>query len=341
MTRYETAVSPTLSGLKTERGYFYHQKGDYGLVLKSGVSAIPVNRSYSPFVNGDRRSDYDEKLYRKDVVIHEHAEQKTLIDEELLVDIYGKPLLFLDSKSIVDNFSPVNLDDRRVSPQAEKVVTEAKNILHRLGLSFDYKLGIFGSHRVGLGGVDSDIDLIAWVQPEFRSVFLDEVKHHWKMVGYTSSNELDRNDEDALRYAKRFGVSILAGYYLADKRTRFVTPEGVSISLQVLCLETESEVVRGILSGIESEWDHEDFVGNVEILDSSMSFNFPRVWQVSRAGVIIPVISFSWMHQGMGCDDGIYGDGYQLRASLIHGEIGDFFYLRDAGHYILPSKLLR
>lgn len=341
MTHYEKTERPTFSGLKSQKGYFYHQSGDYGITLDDGKSVVPINRSYSPFVNGGRSSKFEAELYRKDLVVHERAEEKVLVDEELLVDIYGKPLLFIDSKSIAAEFNPANIDDDRVSPQARKLITETRDLLLRAGFAFDYQLGVFGSHRVGLNGVDSDMDLIAWVSPEFRRAFLDEITHQWEAKGYKTSSELVRNDEDALRYAKRFGVSISAGYYLAEKRTRFMTPEGVSVSLQVLCPEVESETVRGILSGIEGEWEQEDFLGNIEIIDSNMSFNFPKIWQVSNGGLMMPVISFSWMHQGMGCDGGIYGSKYQLKASLVHSEGGDFFYLRDTGHYILPSKLLR
>lgn len=341
MTHYEKTERPTFSGLKSQRGYFYHQSGDYGITLNDGGLAVPINRSYSPFINGGRSSKFENELYRKDLVVHERAEGKTLVDEELLIDIYGKPLLFISDKSIVAEFNPANTDDERVSPQARKLITETKNLLLKAGLDFEYQLGVFGSHRVGLSGVDSDMDLIAWVRPEFRNAFLNEVCHQWAARGYQTSNELERNDEDALRYAKRFGIPISAGYYLAEKRTRFITPEGVSISLQVLCPEIESEVARGIVSDIESEWDQEDFVGDVEIVDPNLAFNFPKVWQVSTRGVVVPVISFSWMHQGMGCDSGIYGNRYLMRASLIHSDAGDFFYLRDAGHYILPSKLMR
>lgn len=341
MTNYEKTERPTFSGLKSQRGYFYHQSGDYGITLNDGRSALPINRSYSPFINGGRSSEFETELYRKDLVVHERAEGKMLVDEELLVDIYGKSLLFIDGKSIIDEFDPASIDGERVSPQARKLITETRDLLLKAGFVFEYKLGVFGSHRVGLSGVDSDMDLIAWVHPEFRSAFLSEVSHQWEAKGYKTSNELVRNDEDALRYAKRFGISISAGYYLAEKRTRFVTPEGVSISLQVLSPEIESEIVRKILSGVEGEWEQEDFTGDVEVVDPNMSFNFPKVWQVSTRGVVMPVISFSWMHQGMGCDGGIYGDKYLLKASLVHSESGDFFYLRDAGHYILPSKLLR
>jgi len=341
MTYYEKTERPTFSGLKSERGYFYHQSGDYSISLDDGKSVVPVNRSYSPFINGGRSSKFEPELYRKDLVVHERAEEKPLVDEELLVDIYGKPLLFIDGKSIVREFNPVNLDDERVSLQAKRLITEMRNMLLKAGIDFEYRLGIFGSHRVGLSGVDSDMDLIAWVHSEFRGIFLDEITKLWCSRGYTASSELARNDEDALRYAKRFGVPISAGYYLAEKRTRFITSEGVSVSLQVLCPEVESEIVREIFSGLEDEWEQEDFVGDIEIINSGMSFNFPKIWQVVRGGLVTPVISFSWMHQGMGCDSGIYGSKYLLKASLVHSEGGDFFYLRDSGHYILPSKLLR
>lgn len=341
MTYYEKTERPTFSGLKSERGYFYHQSGDYSITLNDGRSALPINRSYSPFVNGGRSSKFEGELYRKDLVVHERAEGKALVDEELLIDIYGKPLLFIDDKNISAEYNPANIDDERVSPQARKLITEARDLLLKAGFDFEYQLGVFGSHRVSLSGVDSDMDLIAWVRPEFRNIFLSEVSRQWEAKGYQASSELVRNDEDALRYAKRFGISISAGYYLAEKRTRFVTPEGVSVSLQVLCPEVDSETVRKILSGIEGEWDQEDFVGDVEVVDPNMAFNFPKVWHVSTGGIVVPVISFSWMHQGMGCDGGIYGDKYQLKGSLVHAEAEDFLYLRGAEHYILPSKLLR
>ncbi|MBN1169163.1 hypothetical protein JXA63_04710 [Candidatus Woesebacteria bacterium] len=339
MIEYEKAGCPEFTTLRAANGNYYHQMGNYRLYLGE-TQLLPVNRSYVADRNGDRNCRYESGSYRKDPLIHERVDNSfSIVSPEQLVQVYGKPYLYLVDNQNVHFLSSSSYQDERVSIHAKDVLDITQSALGQEGL--EYKLGIFGSHRVGLEGVDSDIDLVMWTDFASREILIDLVSKGLHQYGYLSSGEQGKDVKYAAKYSRRFDVSDLAGWYLAKKRNRFVDPQGVSVSLQCLNTDYDYNVVGNFFEVANSDWSQEEVDMECEIIDSQASYNFPKYWYLDIGAERIPAVSLSWMHQGMGDDSGEqFGRRYRLRAAMLRTEKGKIAYLRDSNHYIIPQSLL-
>jgi len=334
---YRQSLQPEFSVLKVSTGNFYHQMGNYYL-LRERKRLTPVNRSYVIDVNGNRRCEWETKAYHKNPLIHERVTKKNqLINPETLVNIYGKPYLYIADNDCVW-FSSTEIGDKRISAYAREILDESREGLERLSVS--YMIGIYGSHRIGLNSIGSDIDLALWTVWENRGDVIKTVTESLRNREFLTSGEQGKDIEYAARYAKRFGVSNLAGWYLAKKRIRFIDSHGLSVSLQCLNTELNNEQISSFFRSIDEEWVAEEIDTQCEVVSSKTSYNFPKVWNLQIGGDILSAVSLSWMHQGMGDDNGEFGNRYRLRASLVHTEEGEFIYLRDHSHFIIPANLL-
>jgi len=337
MVEYEKANYPEFSIIRTPRGNYYHQMGNYTLTLGE-ARLIPVNRSYIVDRNGDRNCIHESGRYKKQALIHERVDRSSfIINPETLVEIYGKPYLYL-----VDNqhtfFSSSDHNSKRISAYAREVLELTRSALDQDNLA--YTLGIFGSHRVGLGGIDSDVDLVMWLDSDLRETAINLVGRELKKHGYLSSEKQGKDVEYAARYARRFGVSNLAGWYLAKKRNRFVDSRGISVSIQCPSIEFDHRVISEFFEGMNQEWEHTEVTLDCEVVNAEASYNFPKYWYLDTGNESIPAVSFSWMHQGMGDDGERYGGRYRLRAILLRTGVGKIAYLRDSSHFIIPRSLL-
>jgi len=339
MIEYENINYSELSVARITDGRIYHLMGSY--CLKDGNRVVfPVNRSYCSDVSGDRLSG-EVGICRKDKLIHEKVNPNApLKDAELLVEIYNKPLLFVENTSGITWYS-LNCDSNQViSPVSMEMVDKIREGLLRAGFAYDYRIGVYGSHQVGLNGVDSDIDLIAWVDCELRSEFLRGISEIFHQVGCRSSEEIGKDAEYAVRYANRLKVPLSAGFYLASKRIRWINPNGVSFSLQCLNLHYNHEFARRFIEGINEPWKSKEITCLCRVVSADNSYNFPKIWQLEIDGHQLRAISFSWTHQGMGDDDGEFRGEYLFKGAKITCQYGEFLFLRGEDHYLLPQKLL-
>lgn len=340
MIEYKETNLPELSAIRAPNCTFYHLKGAYQLD-EEGKILLPVNRSYTPDANGDREYKQANLRYRKNKLIHEEAKWgSALEDNELLVDVYGKPLLFLQDNGGLMWYSSHYEDNPAASSASRKLADKVKDGLLNSGFTDKYTLGVYGSHEMSLNGVDSDLDLIAWVKWDDKEEFVACVASVLKRSGYCSSKETGKDAEYAARYAKRFNIPILAGWYLASKRMRWTSSDGVSTSLQCLNSGYDHIVSRRFLKGVNELKESEEVVCDCEVVSASSTYNFPKVWQVEVGGKICDVISFSWAHQGMGDDNGCFGNRYLFKGLRITNNHGQFLYLRGEDHYLLPKDLL-
>lgn len=332
------SLYPEFSSFKY-RGVFYHQTGSYNLNL-DGKYLVPVNRSYSPISSGNRQNSVDNSCYKKDVLIHERAGGSAFLfpNEEMLIDVYRQKLLYLVPLNEIVWLDARQIDER-VSPQAKKLLGETEEMFDRHHFSIPHQLGVFGSHRVGLNKIDSDLDVITWVCLDDRDYFVKTIINFWREMDYRTAEEAGKSDEVAFRYARRFGLPDRVGYYLANKRLRFLTPEGISVSLQCLTNIDEHRVIARFLEGIRDPWNEEEVNLECRVTMGEAAYNFPKTWRVEVKGQPFSVISFSWMHQGMGDDFRDY-ENYVLKAAKITNNKGTFFYLRDNSHYLIPKGLL-
>ncbi|GIW59213.1 MAG: hypothetical protein KatS3mg087_0279 [Patescibacteria group bacterium] len=340
MIEYRETVLPELSAAQVPNGTIYHLKGAYQLHEGSRI-IVPVNRSYAPDINGDRELKKAQLRYRKNKLIHEDAKQDSAIEEgELLVDVYGKPLLFLQNNGGLMWYSSHYEENSAVSSASRKLADTIKEGLLHSGFSNEYRLGVYGSHQPSLNGVDSDLDLIAWVKWDIKDEFTARVAAILQQGGYRSSKETGKDAEYAARYSKRLNIPVLAGWYLAHKRMRWMSQNGVSTSLQCLNAEYDHTAAKQFLKGVNELWEGEEVSYECNVLAASSSYNFPKVWKVEADGRIFDVISFSWTHQGMGDDNGRFGSRYIFQGSKVTNNYGEFLYLRGEDHYLLPKDLL-
>lgn len=339
MIEYQIASHLEFSALKNPMGNFYHQMGNYEL-LYDGCLYIPINRSYVPIHDGDRRNGVDPHSYKKSVLIHEKTpDTANLIQDEKLIDLYRKPLLFLNQGEIEAWYPPTDLEDPRLSPHVTQTIDMIREGLLRLGFDGDYQIGVYGSHRVGLHGVDSDMDLVGWTDAESRELFTNQVLEVLRQNKFQSTKDSGRDEEYAARYAQRFQISRNGGRYLAERRNRLVSPDGIPASWQCLTNETDHQTVKGFWEGIGSEWRTEEVDLHCRVGSTKMAYNYPKVWSLQVDGQDIKALSFSWMHQGMADDHHQYGDIYRFKGAKVENESGTYLYLRDNTHYLLPQSL--
>ncbi len=340
MIEYEVSSHPELSAIRNLSGDIYHFKGLYRLITSIGA-VLPVNRSYSPDAQGNRGNIHFPSLYRRNRLIHEEAAFSSQIQvNELLMNIYHKPLLFLQDNPELTWYSSHFESNDFLSSGSDKLATNIKNNMLRSGFNHEYQLGVFGSNQPGLNSVDSDMDLIAWVSILNKSEFLDKIHKTFREMGYKTTKETGKDVEYAAHYSRKFQIPIQAGCYLADKRMRWISSEGVPTSLQCINSDYNHTPAKKFLQGIDKDWESSDIVSECRVISADDSYNFPKVWKLALGHNIIDAISFSWSHQGMGDDGAKFGHRYLFKGAKITGDHDDFLYLRDSNDYLLPMNLL-
>lgn len=340
MTEYEISPFPEFSAIKSPNGNIYHLKGAYRLHTQQG-SILPVNRSYSLDENGNRVSGIDRKIYRRNRLIHEDVSRNSFVEiGELLIDVYNKPLLFLQDNQEYVWYSTYYESNTAISSASKRLANGIKEKLLKADFAGDYNLGVYGSHQAGLNSVDSDLDLIAWVKPTQKTDFLDLVNETFISSGYVTTKETGKDAEYAVHYSRKFNIPVLAGRYLANKRMRWISPEGVSTSLQCLNIDHNDTPIRDFLSGMHQDWKIEEVVSECQVLSAADCYNFPKTWDLVMGDKHLNAISFSWAHQGMGDDNHVFGDTYLFRGTKVTVNHGDFLFMQNNDHYLIPIDLL-
>lgn len=271
-------------------------------------------------------------------VIHDEVGELQPLKGEHVIEIYGKKLLFLDalhSKQQVTIDNPTHQSD-----DTSRLLETMYSGVSALGMH-DAKLGIFGSRHLGLDTKTSDIDLAIEAQNEQRSELYWHMNKTLTKLGYVAiANIHELQSNYARRYADRFDMPLAVGQYTANKRMRWMAPDGVSTSLQI----TNSNYDHGSASkvvgmGFESDVINEPVhIENLTITGTPEPYNFPRLWTAySEREGDFSILSFDWTHQGMG---DCIGENYTLRASS-HADTagGKVIVLSSNTDYIIPRDL--
>jgi hypothetical protein len=348
MIEYVPAADPEFTAHEDSRGTIYHQRGEYVLNSEEAV-LLPVNRSYRPLEPGSTLTKNRLTAYQRDRLIHDTIpEPADLIGKERLVQILGKSLLFLEinnANELVNSYSSKAEHNNQASDESKRILEIIANGLDKRGVQIE--LGVHGSHAVGLNGVDSDLDLIAWSNRDAREDSIDAINDTLCSSGYTDANTTRKFDEYAMRIANLTGLPLVAGAYLAKQRHRWMGPNGVSTSLQCLHADYDHETVQDFLNEVLSGAHENTGVVEdipVEIIGQSEPFNYPRLWTVSTNHKQSRLISFNMVHQSMGSDgrNANNSDGqYLLKASHLTLENGgDIYLMEDSSHYLLPAEVL-
>ncbi len=348
MIEYVPAADPEFTAHEDSRGTIYHQRGEYALSSEEAV-LLPVNRSYRPLEPDSTLTKNRLTAYQRDRLIHDTIpEPVDLIGKERLVQILGKSLLFLEidnANELVNSYSSKAEHNNQASDESKRILEIIVNGLDKQGVQIE--LGVHGSHAVGLNGVDSDLDLIAWSNRGAREDSIDVINDTLCSSGYTDANTTRKFDEYAMRIANLTGLPLVAGAYLANQRHRWMSPNGVSTSLQCLHADYDHETAQNILNvALSCAHENTGVVEDipVEIIGQSEPFNYPRLWTVLANHKQSRLISFNMVHQSMGSDGrnaNNSGGQYLLKASRLTLENGgDIYLMKDNSHYLLPAEVL-
>ena len=348
MPEYIANKREEFTGLEDSSGVIYHQRGNYSLGGEDEL--IPVNRSYRPIDSAYSGSNQRRSgNYVYDKLIHDTIpEDKSLLVPERRIQVLGKSLLFLDissSTTIVREFSSRYEQNPAASPEARSTLEALKNGLNKRG--YGPTLGVHGSHEVGLNGVDSDIDLIAWSKREERQEVLTAIEDTLLDRGYTHANNTPNFQEYAVRISNLTGLPNKIGAFLAKQRNRWTSPGGTPTSLQLIHSDYDHQKAKVLIdTALQGNAENTGDVSNlpVEILDGSEPFNYPRYWAIDDGETEANVLSFNMVHQGMGTD------GRSAKASSeehlmsaqkwVTAQGETLYFMQDDHSYILPSYLL-
>ncbi len=346
MLSYSPIQTAEFTAHEDQRGIIYHQRGSYELIGESGIF-LPVNRSYRPQALGVDTTARSASDYIADKLIHDTVcEEDALIGDEMRLEVLGKTLLFYAQTPKDDLETHSSLFERNISLSdvAKKTLEGLATILNSFGA--DVQLGLHGSHQVGLNGADSDMDLVAWSGREQRAEVLESIRMAMKENGFIDANITDKFEEYAVRISRLMGVQLHVGAYLASQRLRWVSPEGVSTSLQLIHGDYDHTPAASIIDGsFSGKYSYKERVdAQVELLDDSEPFNYPRIWHANLDGDKSMVISFNMVHQGMG-SNGILADDNGGPWRVVGQEFVDnsnderVILLRDDGDFILPESV--
>ncbi|MCX6727861.1 MAG: hypothetical protein NTX11_03560 [Candidatus Saccharibacteria bacterium] len=346
MLSYSPIQTAEFTAHEDQRGIIYHQRGAYELIGESGIF-LPVNRSYRPQALGVDTAARSASDYIADKLIHDTVcEEDALIGDEVRLEVLGKTLLFYAHTSSDDLLAHSSSfeENTRLSEVAKKTIEGLANKLD--SINTDLQLGLHGSHQVGLSGADSDMDLVAWSGREQRAEVLESIRWAMKENGFVDANTTNRFEEYAVRISRLMGVQLHVGAYLASQRLRWVSPEGASTSLQLVHSDYDhvpaAFIIDNSFSGKYSCRERVDT--QVELLDDSEPFNYPRIWHANLDGEKSTVISFNMVHQGMGTN-GVQADDNGGLWRVVGQEFVDnknderVILLRDDGDFILPKSL--
>ncbi len=343
---YEQAPEPDFTAHEEYDGVIYHQRGGY-VLKRDEATLVPVNRSYRPLNEHCALHLDPTSLYQKDTLLHDTVgESSELVGSEEVITIMGKRLLFLAlgaGQETARSYSSKFPDNNQMSMQSMNTSEELLSGLEGV----DIDIGIFGSHQASLNGSDSDLDFIAWMKRENRAETIASINDTLRIAGYSLSNDTPRFAEYASKIAILGGYPIRYGEHLAAQRLRWMSPGGVRTSMQ--CLHSDyghnlgAEVVNSLLAptAVATEEVHDL---NVTILEDNEPYNFPRLWTVAEGNKTAIVISFNWVHQGMGSDG--RNAGAQDEPNSLHAirvttdQDHDIFFMKDNGHYLLPASVV-
>lgn len=347
MISYEITSHPEFSAIQIQDGTIYHQRGEY--LLNGETTYIPVNRSYRPALYEENCPVVQRDSYVYDKLINDSiTEEDKLYSTEQRLKILGKSLLVI---ALGPEFKPRYVFSSRYNTQNLFISMPARKVLDKLSEDFgrhgyDIPLGVHGSHGVGLNGVDSDMDLIAWAPAEDRHNYLQAINNAFLRRGYVDANETSKFNEYSVRIANLTGLSPKAGAFLASQRNRWVSPNGVSTSLQLLdSAYTHHSAKLLIESALNNNVESLGRVVNYPLYveESSQPFNYPRIWNATSDAEEFKIISFNMVHQGMGANtlkDGSRVGKQVMTAAKFRTADGSIVYcMQNHGDYILPMEL--
>lgn len=338
---YSVAPQPEFSAIQASDGTIYHQRGEY--LLEADMAFIPVNRSYRPVRDVSSISP-DYFVYDK-LINDSVTESDSLRPSEHRLRVFGKSLLVL---SISEELPPRQIISSRYKDNP-LVSAIGRQVLDKLSADLeddDLLLGLHGSHAVGLNGVDSDMDLVAWSNPSARFENLSRIHNSLISKGYTPANETSRFDEYSVRIANLMGLPLHIGAFLASQRNRWISPHGIGTSLQLLDKPYMHEITRPILEkAINYQVEPRGRVNNHPVqIDHAQPFNYPRIWTGTVRKTDCHIISFNMVHQGMGSKrlrDGSPSGEQVLTAAQYSLADGTVVYcLENNSDYILPKRLV-
>lgn len=311
-----------LTILKPSNGHYYHRKDQFSYT--DGISTfIPVNRNYVECQNGERCS-FEGKNYDKNPIIFDCVKRDTpLYPHELRVNIHGMLGLFLDDPDY-RRFDPTEWDDSITSLAASRILE---------GLRVpDCEIGVFGSHRLGLIGKKSDIDLIGYT--DNRQEVLPQLVEQLEWLGIREIRGDGKELQHARKYADRHNVNFEAGLYLAQQRQRFVTSEGLPVSLQLMPHTYDTSRWDLLLNSHQAEGETRNVKQRVNVIKSN-SFGLPKTWEVETEEGQLPILGLRWSQQGMGEEQDCEFNGTRVDTFK-----GSFLYLRETDSYLLPNRVL-
>lgn len=345
---YKEAQRRDFDAVATTDGVIYHQRGGYEVIDGNDIF-IPVNRSYRPVEGSDFDINRNGWLSRDNYTNHDRIISDSVDDEaqlrrnEHILSVYGKRsfCLNINESNVCREFSTDSTHNSQLSKESTQLVGRLRETMNDSEILSD--IGVYGSHQMGINKDESDLDLVAWSSRETRQDTVTHIGHALEKMGYIPVH--DRPElltKYALRYAKRMGLSIEGGYALAAERLRWISPEGVSTSLQ--CLHSDydhswaGEVFNGGLGDIETSEDVR--MNSVRVFEKAEPYNFPRLWKISvDDSEIADAISLDWAHQGMGADE---ADVYCMQARKVTTSLGRTAYILTAqSDFILPERMVR
>lgn len=344
--RYREASRSDFNAVATTDGLIYHQRGGYEIIDNDGDTLIPANRSYRQLEieESNRRNNRPisrDNYTNHDRIINDSVDNDIkLRKDERLIKIFGKAMFCLDisHENIWQEFSTGPNNNTLLSKDSSLLLACMEQHLERSGL--DVKLGVYGSHQVGLNKSDSDLDLIASVPRDTRSEAASVISDIFRTMEYLPVHEsAERLGQYATRYSERMGLPMDAGYELARQRMRWISPDSVSTSLQLIHSDYDHNWARNVVdTGLhEIEATSRETVRQVEVLPDMESYNFPRLWKAVVRGKETDVISFDWAHQGMGTDT---HEAFTMRARRVTTAMGKSAYiLHRQSDFILPTRL--
>lgn len=346
-TTYAVSPLPEFSAIQLEDGTIYHQRGQYR--LDGDELLIPVNRSYRPVEPAGVSRQLQPEDFTYDRLINDTVpEDAELYLRERRLRIFGKTLLAValdDSAEEPKAFSSSFAENKCLSSGARQVLCELSELLD--AKNHGITLGLHGSHAVGLNGVDSDMDLVAWTPRDERAETLRSINEALLSLGYVPANDTKKFDEYSVRIANLTGLSDKIGAFLASQRNRWISPNSTGTSLQLIHADYNHDLARSLLEpAVNMDSEYVERVDNmpVSIAPGAEPFNYPRLWKIDYDGEEADVISFNMVHQGMGTDGRtadfnaekfvLSGDKYKLQDGRT------VFCLKENGDYILPASLI-
>lgn len=166
--RYREASRRDFDAIATTDGAVYHQRGGYEIINDDGDVLTPVNRSYRQLEIEQSSRNTHKQISRSNYTNHDRVindsieESLNLRTDENLVRIYGKPIFCLNTsrRNIWQEFSTDPNNNPPVSKESLLLVEQLITCIDVFG--DEARIGIYGSHQIGLNRDDSDLDLIAW-----------------------------------------------------------------------------------------------------------------------------------------------------------------------------------